>query len=99
YYDVAAIKTVDLHASDDAVYLQDSWKPGARLTINAGVRLDWIHANDALFDVDVVTDLAVGPRVGANYALTADSKNLLRASYGRVGDVPNSAYIGGAGTA
>jgi hypothetical protein len=99
YYDVPSIKTVDLHASDNALYGQDSWKPGARLTINAGVRLDWIHANDALFDFDVVSDLAVGPRIGANYALTADSKNLLRASYGRVGDVPNSAYIGSAGTA
>src|SRR5262245_8963950 len=38
YYDVAAIKTVDLHTSDNAIYLQDSWKPGARLTVNAGVR-------------------------------------------------------------
>ena len=73
YYDVPSIKTVDLHASDNALYVQDSWKPGARLTINAGVRLDWIHANDALFDLDVVNDLAIGPRIGANYALTADS--------------------------
>ena len=99
YYDVASITTVDLHASDNAVYVQDSWKPGARLTINAGVRLDWINASDPLFDFDMVSDLAIGPRVGANYALTADSKNILRASYGRVGDVPNSTYIGSAGSA
>jgi hypothetical protein len=34
-----------------------------------------------------------------NYVLTADNNNLLRASYGRVGDVPNANYVGTAGTA
>ena len=79
-------------------FIQDSF-PLGRVTINAGVLLDWIDANDALFDFAMVSDLAIGPRVGANYALTADNKNILRASYGRVGDVPNSSYIGTAGSA
>ena len=30
------------HFSDNAVYLQDSWKPVPRLTISAGVRIDHI---------------------------------------------------------
>jgi hypothetical protein len=99
FYSVPSITTTDLRASDNAVYVQDSWKPGARLTINAGLRLDWIKATDAMFDLETVDDLAIGPRIGANYVLTSDNKNLLRASYGRVGDVPNSSYIGTAGTA
>ena len=72
---------------------------GARLTINAGMRLDWIKARTRSSISRPLNDLAVGPRIGANYSLTADSKNLLRASYGRVGDVPNASYIGSAGTA
>jgi Carboxypeptidase regulatory-like domain/TonB dependent receptor len=98
-YEVPSITTRDLRARDNAIYVQDSWKPGARLTINAGLRLDWVKATDALFDLDVIDDLAIGPRVGATYVLTSDNKNVLRASYGRVGDVPNSSYLGTAGTA
>ena len=99
YYGVASIDTSRLRARDNAVYIQDSWKPGARLTINAGLRVDFLKATDALFDVETLSDVAVGPRIGGNYSLTADNKNLLRASFGRVGDVPNASYIGGAGTA
>lgn len=99
YYGVASIDTSRLRARDNAVYVQDSWKPGARLTINAGLRVDFLKATDALFDVETLSDVAVGPRIGGNYSLTADNKNLLRASFGRVGDVPNASYIGGAGTA
>jgi hypothetical protein len=98
YYGVSSIDTLQLHARDNAVYVQDSWKPSARLTINAGLRVDWIKATDMLFDLDTVDDVAIGPRIGANYSITADNKNLVRASYGRVGDVPNSSYIGSAGT-
>ena len=99
YYSVASITTLALHARDNAVYVQDSWRPSTRLTVNAGIRLDWIASRDALFDLETLNDLAIGPRLGVNYLLTADSKNLLRASYGRVGDVPNSNYLGSAGTA
>ena len=99
YYGGASIDTSRLRVRDNAVYVQDSWKPGARLTINAGLRVDFLKATDALFDVETLSDVAVGPRIGGNYSLTADNKNLLRASFGRVGDVPNANYIGGAGTA
>ena len=99
YYSVPSITIFDLHARDNAVYVQDSWRPSTRLTVNAGIRLDWIMGRDAFFDLETLNDLAIGPRLGVNYALTADSKNLLRASYGRVGDVPNANYVGNAGTA
>ena len=99
YYSVPSITTLDLHARDNAVYIQDSWRPSTRLTVNAGIRFDWIASRDVFFDLETLNDLAIGPRLGVNYALTTDSKNLLRASYGRVGDVPNASYVGNAGTA
>ena len=98
YYSVPSITIFDLHARDHAVYVQDSWRPSARLTANAGIRLDWIMGRDAFFDLESLNDLAIGPRLGVNYALTADHRNLLRASYGRVGDVPNANYVGNAGS-
>ena len=98
YYGVASIDTSRLAARDNTVYVQDSWKPGARLTINAGLRVDFLKATDELFDLETLNDVAIGPRIGGNYSITADNKNLVRASFGRVGDVPNASYIGGAGT-
>ncbi len=99
YYSVPKITTFELRARDNAVYIQDSWRPSTRLTVNAGIRLDWIRGRDAFFDLETLSDLAIGPRLGVIYALTKDGKNLLRASYGRVGDVPNANYVGNAGTA
>jgi hypothetical protein len=99
HYSVPSITTLELHARDNAVYVQDSWRLSTRLTVNAGIRLDWITGRDALFDREILNDLAIGPRLGVNYLLTADSRNLVRASYGRVGDVPNANYVGNAGTA
>jgi hypothetical protein len=99
YYSVPSITTLEVHALDNATYVQDSWRPSTRLTVNAGIRLDWIMGRDALFGRETLNDLAIGPRLGVNYVLTADTKNLIRASYGRVGDVPNANYVGNAGTA
>jgi len=99
YYSLPAITTFDLRARDNAVYLQDSWRPHPRLTVNAGLRLDWIRGRDAFFDLETLSDLAIGPRLGVIYAPTRGGQHLLRASYGRVGDVPNANYVGNAGTA
>jgi hypothetical protein len=98
YYDAPSLQTQSLMARDNAIYVQDSWKPSARLTVNAGVRLDWIKNTDKLFNVVNLDDVAVGPRAGGTYVLTGDQKNILRASWGRVGDVPNAGYLGTAGT-
>ena len=52
-YDVAELVTKTVAASDYAVYVQDSWKPVPRLTLNSVVRVDWVTTEDRLFDVTV----------------------------------------------
>ena len=69
---------------DYAVYVQDAWRPHKRLTLNAGVRVDWIKRRDKLFDAVTQDTTAIGPRIGANYQLTADGYNVLRASWNRL---------------
>jgi hypothetical protein len=80
-------------AHDNAVYIQDSWKPAARLTINGGLRLDWVKDTNRIYDLVTLDDLVVGPRVGGTYIVTASQKDIVHASWGRVGDVPNAAYL------
>jgi hypothetical protein len=73
---------------DYAVYVQDAWRPTARLTINPGVRIDHITWTDQLFGVTTEQSTAIGPRFGVNYALTSDVRNVLRAHWVRVHDQP-----------
>jgi len=73
---------------DAAIYLQDAWRPTTRLTINAGVRIDRITVQDAIFDVRAQESVDVGPRVGVNYAITADARQVARAHWVRVHDQP-----------
>jgi outer membrane receptor protein involved in Fe transport len=97
-YDVDSVVNKDIDAYDNAFYLQDAWQPIDRLTLQMGVRLDWIGAYDQLFDVQIQKSLEVGPRLGATYVLTADQKNIVRATWGRVHDQVQGNYISSAGT-
>lgn len=89
-YDVPEITTSDIRSSDNAFYVQDQWKPTARMTVNAGVRLDWITNEDRIVNQQTKDSLAVGPRFGATYVLTEDGFNVLRASWGRLHEVVQS---------
>jgi hypothetical protein len=71
---------------DYAVYIQDAWRPIPRLTISPGLRIDRIVWTDQLFSVTTERTTAVGPRFGLNYALTADTRNVVRAHWVRVHD-------------
>jgi hypothetical protein len=95
---VSELTSASVGARDNAVYVQDAWRPTGRLTVTAGLRLDWIKGTDRLFDAVVLDDLAVGPRFGATYQLTSDSKNVVRASWGRVHEAPIGLRVGAAGT-
>ena len=96
YRDPAELMTSDLKASDNAIYIQDAWRPAKRLTISGGLRLDMIKARDLMTDTQTQNSLEVGPRFGATYALTADSNNIVYGSWGRVhdlvglGDIPTT---------
>jgi hypothetical protein len=95
---VSELVSASVGARDNAVYVQDAWRPTGRLTVTAGVRVDWIQGKDRLFDAVVLDDRAVGPRFGATYQLTADSKNVVRGSWGRVHEAPIGLRVGAAGT-
>jgi hypothetical protein len=83
-YDVPELLTSDNDTRDIAFYLQDAWRPTPRLTVNAGLRVDVITRRDNIFDVEMQDSVEVGPRLGLNYALTSDQRNVIRASWGRV---------------
>jgi hypothetical protein len=69
---------------DIGVYLQDTWKPGARFTATIGLRADFVRRYDALRSLVRQNSTELGPRVGFSYLLTEDAKNVLRASYVRI---------------
>jgi len=86
-WDVSQIVSALGDTRDLAFYLQDAWRPADRLTLSAGVRVDVVKRVDRLFDLVVQDSAQVGPRLGLNYAVTADRKNSVRASWVRVHDV------------
>lgn len=85
-YDTTSRTTRSVNSKDYAFYLQDAWQPRSRLTISAGLRVDKIERRDQNFDVVVQDTLAIGPRLGVSYGVTADQKNIVRATYNRVHD-------------
>ncbi len=82
------LTTFNQTARDVAGYVQDAWRASPRLTISAGVRFDHIVTKDTVFGVTGERTLAVGPRLGINYGLTADSRTVARAHWARVHDQP-----------
>jgi hypothetical protein len=82
-------QTLSERDRDVAFYVQDSWKPHPRLTANVGVRADFVHRHDEIFDVDRERATQIGPRVGVSYMVTDDARNVLRASYGRLYEQTN----------
>jgi hypothetical protein len=67
----------------DSFFAQDSWKPTDRLTVNAGLRFDWIRGISPVLDQKVWDTKSIGPRIGFAYSLTADNKTVLKAFYGQ----------------
>lgn len=81
YQTPTTLLTREARERDWAVYFQDSWKPHPRVTLNLGVRADFIKRHDNIFDIDRMKDTAVAPRIGFSYLLTKDARNVLRGSY------------------
>ena len=82
------LTTFNQNARDFAAYVQDAWRPTGRLTLNGGVRLDRIVVDDTVFGIRTQRSLDVGPRVGVNYVVTADARNVVRGHWTRVHDQP-----------
>ena len=80
------LDTFRQRARDYAAYIQDAWHPTSRLTVNAGVRVDYVIVRDLVFNLTSQRSTDVGPRFGINYALTADASSVARAHWVRVHD-------------
>jgi hypothetical protein len=93
------IVTSYIGADDYALYAQDRWRPTQRLTLTVGFRADWVASRDLIFHVDTSKAWNYAPRIGGAFVLTKNLKNVVRASWGRVTDIPNASYLGTAGTA
>lgn len=64
----------------ESFFAQDSWKPTDRLTINAGLRYDWMRGNHP--DAGKVYDTkSLAPRIGVAWDATGDHKTVLKGSY------------------
>jgi Carboxypeptidase regulatory-like domain/TonB dependent receptor len=80
YRTPTSVAAIDAEDRDIGLYVQDSWKPTSRLTASLGLRVDFVKRHDAIFDIDRMNDVAVGPRLGFSYLLTKDARNVLRGS-------------------
>ena len=86
---IDSLKTIDAQDSDIGVYLQDSWKPTERLTLNLGLRSDFVKRYDNIQSFDRMNTVAIGPRAGFAYQLTEDGRTILRGNAGRVHEQMN----------
>lgn len=88
YVDTRNQQVVGARERDIGLYVQDSWKPTSNITLNAGVRAEFVRRFDRLFNVERQNSIDIGPRVGFAYA-TDDSRTVFRASYGRMHEAVN----------
>jgi hypothetical protein len=84
YRSPTSLRTREAHDRDIGLYVQDTWRPSSRLTLNLGVRVDFVKRYDGIFNVDREKSTEIGPRLGFSYMVTSDARNVLRGSYVRV---------------
>jgi hypothetical protein len=86
YADPVTITTRAARDSNYASYVQDTWKPTSRLTANLGMRFDYVRRVDKVKNITRQSSWTVQPRIGGTYLVTEDAKNVLRASWVRLGE-------------
>ncbi len=86
--DGTELTTLEQRTRDYAAYIQDSWRPSSRFTVSAGVRVDRIVTDDRVYGITSQRSVDVGPRVSANYSLSADHRTVARGYWVRVHDQP-----------
>src|SRR5262249_13922540 len=92
-YDLVHQRFNDLTGSDQALFVQDNWNPTKRLTVTPGVRIDFIRRTDNIFNVTTQRSHELGPRVGVNYTMSEDGRNIARISWSRVHENPVQNWI------
>jgi hypothetical protein len=89
YYSPTTAPQYSERDRDIGLYVQDSWKPGERLTVDLGIRYDYVHRLNALRNYVTEAAAEIQPRLGVAYLVTPDAHNVLRASYSRLADQMN----------
>jgi outer membrane receptor protein involved in Fe transport len=79
----------------ESLFVQDSWRPNSRLTVNLGLRFDRGRGSDGgQQDIGQVYEMtAVAPRIGFALDLTGDQKTVLKAHYGDFVDALSGTYF------
>jgi hypothetical protein len=84
--DPATVGSSNITYALRGVYVQDKWQPTAGLSITLGLRYDRQQTSDTL-DIWGIDSGSFNPRLGAAYALSDNSRDVLRASWGRMNDL------------
>ena len=84
YQTPISLTTRSARDRDYGIYVQDMWQPNSRLSLNLGLRADFVKRSDKIFNIVRQNSAEIAPRLGFSYLLTKDSRNVLRGSYVRV---------------
>ena len=90
--------------SDLGLYLQDSWQPHQRLTLNLGVRVDFVNRRDEIFNITRQDSTEWQPNFGLSWMIGNSGNDVFRLSVKRqhqamTGRDNVTRYIGAAGSA
>jgi Carboxypeptidase regulatory-like domain/TonB dependent receptor len=94
YYTVSkgVVRTGDIHSDNWGFFVQDSWTPASRLTINAGVRIEsekvpFYSPGSSGNAIDFGFGDKVAPRLGFAYDVKGDGRWKAYGSFGRYFDI------------
>lgn len=93
YVDQIELQTASFNSENYAIYVQDAWKPGMRLTLTGGLRVDTVKSRDKIFDVVTQDSVEWGPRFGATYLLTGNGRHVVNGSISRISSKPENAFL------
>ena len=97
YVDTPSLVTSHIGAEDYAVYVQDSWRPGRTPDgVRRNARRLHRQPRSALRHRDIQR-LEHRPAHWRHLRLTDNHRHIVRASWGRVYDIPNASYLGTGG--
>jgi hypothetical protein len=86
-FDVSSVTSARGRSRNAAVYVQDTWQPGSRLTANVGVRVEFVDRRDEILNVTSEHATQFAPRAGVTYLLSERHNDAIRATWARLHEV------------